>query len=150
MKPEEKQLLLDLSLKVQKLTDMALKFHNLNDLFYRMSQIDKFLLTKKLVLLNSDIEFQGTTGTKLGKTTDKMGFYGVTPVVKPTALTTKLTDITYTAPSTPDYAVQDLTQTTPYGFATKDEGNTVLSVIKNLQTRVQELEDKLQALGLVA
>ena len=36
------------------------------------------------------------------------------------------------------------------GFATKDEGNTVLSVIANLQTRVEELETKLQAHGLIA
>jgi len=58
-------------------------------------------------------------------------------------LTTAETDITHTAPSTSDYAIQDLVNTTPYGFVTKDEGNTVLQVIANLQTRVQELEDHL-------
>lgn len=81
----------------------------------------------------------------------KLGFFGVAPVVRPTALTTQLTTITFTAP-TPDYAIQDLVDSSggaAFGFATKDEGNTVLSVIANLQTRVGELETKLQALGLL-
>lgn len=69
---------------------------------------------------------------------------------KGAALTTQLTSITSTAPGTPDYAIQDLTDTGGFGFATKDEGNTVLSVIANLQTRVAQLESRLQALGLIA
>jgi hypothetical protein len=68
---------------------------------------------------------------------------------KGAALTAQLTTITSTAPVTPDYAIQDLTQTTPFGFVTKDEGNSVLSVIANLQTRVSQLESRLQALGLI-
>lgn len=80
---------------------------------------------------------------------NKIGFYAVTAVVRPTALTAQLTSLTHTAPVTPDYAIQDLTSTTPFGFVTKDEGNTVLSVILNLQVRVSELETKLQALGLL-
>lgn len=66
------------------------------------------------------------------------------------ALTAQSTAITHTAPGTPDYAIQDLTQTTPYGFVTKDEGNTVLAVIANLQTRLAEVEARLEALGLIA
>jgi len=69
---------------------------------------------------------------------------------KGAALTAQLTSITSTAPGTPDYAIQDLINTSAYGFATKDEGNTVLSVIANLQTRVAQLESRLQALGLIA
>ncbi len=65
------------------------------------------------------------------------------------ALTTQLTTITSAGPSTPDYAVQALTLTTPYGFATKDEGETVLTVIANLQTRVAELEAALQTIGVL-
>lgn len=64
-------------------------------------------------------------------------------------LTTQDTSITHTAPSTPDFAIQDLTQTTPFGFVTQDEGNTVLQVILNLQVRVLELENRLEELGLV-
>jgi len=69
---------------------------------------------------------------------------------KGAALTTQLTSITSTAPGTPDYAIQDLINTSAYGFVTKDEGNSVLSVIANLQTRVAELESRLQALNLIA
>ena len=78
-----------------------------------------------------------------------MGFFRATPIVQPTALTAQLTSITHTAPGTPDYALQDLVQNTGFGFVTKDEGNTVLSVVANLQARVSELETKLVALGLV-
>lgn len=73
-----------------------------------------------------------------------------TYTAKGAALTAQLTTVTFTAPGSPDYAVQDLTQTTPFGFVTKDEGNTVLSVIANLQTRVAQLESRLQALNLIA
>jgi hypothetical protein len=69
---------------------------------------------------------------------------------KGAALTAQLTTITSTAPGTPDYAIQDLTSTTPFGFVTKDEGNSVLSVISNLQARVAQLESRLQALGLIS
>lgn len=55
-----------------------------------------------------------------------------------------LTTITHTAPGTPDYAIQNLTTSTPYGFVSEDEGNTVLSVIKNLQQRVLDLEARLK------
>lgn len=69
---------------------------------------------------------------------------------QPAALTAQLTSITHTAPGTPDYAVQDLVQNTGFGFATADEGNTVLGVILNLQTRLAEVEARLEAIGAVA
>ena len=98
-----------------------------------------------------DIALGGTTGTKIGTaTTQKLGFFGVTPVVQQTELTDELTTITHTAPGTPDYAIQNLVAATGYGFVTEDEGNTVLSVIANLQARVNELETKLVALGFLA
>jgi hypothetical protein len=92
---------------------------------------------------------------KIGASTTSttLGFYNTAPVVQPTALTTQLTSITHTAPGTPDYALQDLVDSSAgaaFGFATKDEGNTLLSVVLNLQVRVQEVEDKMQALGLLA
>lgn len=64
--------------------------------------------------------------------------------------TAALTDITFTTPGTPEYTIQDLTDTGGFGFATKDEGNTVLSVIKNLQDRVSELETRLENLGILS
>jgi hypothetical protein len=71
-------------------------------------------------------------------------------VTTQSALTATLTPLTHTAPGTPDYAIQALTVTTPYGFVSSDEGNTVLKVIANLQTRVSELEAALQAVGILA
>ena len=92
-----------------------------------------------------------TTGTQIGTgATQLLGFYGATPVGRQTELTDELTTITHTAPSTPDYAIQNLVMATGFGFVTADEGNTVLSVIANLQARVNELETKLVALGFLA
>ena len=90
-----------------------------------------------------------THATMIEVTGNKLSFYGVTAVVRPTALTTALTTITCSAPGTPDYAIADLTQTTPFGFASADEGQSTLKVIANLQTRLGEVETKLQALGLL-
>lgn len=99
----------------------------------------------------ADIVVNATTGTKIGTaTTQKLGFFNAAPVVQQTALTVQSTTITHTAPGTNDFAIQALTQTTPFGFVTSDEGNTVLLVIANLQTRVAEIQTKLQALGFLA
>ena len=93
-------------------------------------------------------------------TADFVAFFGSTPVARQAELTDELVDnvtaITHTSPTTPDYAIQDLTDTGGFGFATKDEGNTVLAQIrelqlqvKNLRTRNIQLEDKLVAYGLL-
>jgi len=74
---------------------------------------------------------------------------GATFVPQVAANTAALTTITSTAPVTPDFAIQDLTSTTPFGFASKDEGNSVLAVVANLQTRVAQLETKLKVYGLL-
>lgn len=65
------------------------------------------------------------------------------------ALTAQLTTVTCTAPGTPDYALQDLVQNTGFGFATKDEGNSALKALANLQVRLAEVEARLEALGIV-
>jgi len=66
------------------------------------------------------------------------------------ALDAQLTTITHTAPGTPDYALQDLTDTGGFGFKTKDEGNTLLSVVANLQARCAAMEAALEGVGIVA
>lgn len=73
----------------------------------------------------------------------------VIKLYKESALTTQLTTITYTEPGTPDYAIADLTNSSPYGFASQDEGRSMLKVIANLQTRISELETRLQSIGLL-
>ena len=95
-------------------------------------------------------EDQQLDGAVMGKAGGTAGFFGATPTTKPAANTAALTTLTSTAPGTADYAIQDLTATGGYGFVTKDEGNTVLAVIENLQARVAQLETKLQTLGLLA
>lgn len=66
------------------------------------------------------------------------------------ALTTALTTITPAdAAGTPDYAIAAITNSTPFGFSNAAEAITVLYVIKNLQTRLNEVEARLQGLGLV-
>ena len=92
----------------------------------------------------------GTTGFTLTQNGVTITIPQDLDLTQASALTTALTTITCSAPSTPDYDITDLTQTTPYGFASADEGQTVLTVIKNLQTRLAELESKLQAMGLLA
>lgn len=64
-------------------------------------------------------------------------------VGRPYSPTAAETTITHTAPGSADYAIQDLTNGSPYGFVTKDEGNTFIQVVANLQARVTELEVKL-------
>jgi hypothetical protein len=57
------------------------------------------------------------------------------------ALTAQLT--------TPDYSTAAITQTTPFGFASAQEAITVLYVVQNLQTRLAEVEARLEAAGIV-
>ena len=72
------------------------------------------------------------------------------PTSKGAALTAGLTTITITDDAgTPDYALSALTTTLPYGLATQQEAITLLYVIKNLQTRMAEIEARLESLGLV-
>lgn len=55
-----------------------------------------------------------------------------------------LTTITIAdAAGTPDYALQALTTSSPYGLATQAEAITLLYVIKNLQQRVLDLESRI-------
>jgi len=97
------------------------------------------------------VTYNSVNGAQIGKSsTEKVAFWGATPVAQQSALTAQLTTITHTAPGTPDYALQDLVQNTGFGFATADEGNSALKVIANLQARLAEIETVLENLGIVA
>lgn len=91
-------------------------------------------------------------GTTFGQSSsDLISVYNATPIAQGAALTAQLTTITPAdAEGTPDYAIAGITQATPYGFASAQEGITILYVIKNLQTRLAEVEARLEAFGLVA
>lgn len=66
------------------------------------------------------------------------------------ALTTQLTTITIAdSNASPDYALQALTTTLPYGLATQAEAISLLYVIQNLQVRMAEVEAALEAIKAV-
>lgn len=83
----------------------------------------------------------GTTDVAVGDQLEVTN--GSFNLTKYAGLTTQFTTITHTAPGTPDYAVQNLVANTGFGFVTADEGNSVLKVVANLQTRLAELETRL-------
>lgn len=82
------------------------------------------LNTHQQVLINDNGHLEGTSLIKIDGTT-KVGFFGATPVVKPTALTAANASALNT------------------GDATSD------TVIGNIRTRLGEVETKLVALGLL-
>ncbi len=90
-------------------------------------------------------------GTVIGQSGEKVASFGGTPPTHPAALTAALTTITPAdAEGTPDYAIAAITNSTPFGFASAQEGITTLYVVKNLQERVAELEARLESLSLIA
>ncbi len=103
---------------------------------------------------SSNIITNATTGSQIATTaSQKIAFWGATPVVQPTALTTQLTQITFVDENTPDFALASLklhSDDTGAGFADLDEAQAFVEVVANLQTRVAELETKLQAVGILA
>lgn len=67
------------------------------------------------------------------------------------AMTAQLTTITPAdAEGTPDYAIQAVINSSAYGFASAQEAITFIYVVKNLQTRLAEVEAALEAAGIVA
>ena len=70
---------------------------------------------------------------------------------QPSALTAQLTTITIAdAAGTPDYALQAVINSSVYGFASAQDAISFLYVVKNLQTRVAEMEVVLEGLRAVA
>lgn len=90
----------------------------------------------------------GQVGTSAS---EKVGFWGATPVDQPAALTAQLTSISIAdAAGTPDYALQAVINTNAYGFASAQEAISFLYVVQNLQVRVAQLEARLEECGLIA
>jgi hypothetical protein len=87
----------------------------------------------------------GSTSVPIGRA---VGYVSATKLIvdiKPTggagALpVAPLTAITFTAPSVADYALQDVINSSAYGFAAAEEARTFISVVSNLQKRVLDLE----------
>lgn len=91
-------------------------------------------------------------GTQAGQSSsDLWAVHGKTPTDQCAALTAALTTITPAdAAGTPDYAIAAVTNSSPYGFSNAAEAITLLYVIKNLQTRLAEVEAILEEKGLCA
>ena len=81
--------------------------------------------------------------------TEKVGFHGAGAVVQASAPTAAETTIT-NAGTASDYLIQALTASSPYGFVTQAEGETVVEVVLNNQARINEIVTALQAKGLMA
>jgi hypothetical protein len=108
----------------------------------------ELLLTATNVRTSAKLEIDGA----LDHDGSTAGFYGTAPAAKPAALTAALTQITHTGPTTPDYSIAtpvDSGVGSAWGFSTQDEFETAMSVILNLQTRLDQLESRLQGIGLL-
>lgn len=88
MKPEEYKILIETATKLEQLSNKLDVFF---DLYYRTNMIDKTVFANP-VYINNKIYFKdgtninagGTNGLKIGTaTTEKLGFYGETPVDQP-------------------------------------------------------------------
>jgi hypothetical protein len=111
-----------------------------------------------LTLANAqDLVINATTGSKVGQSGSKIGFFGVTAVVRPTALTQ-----TYSTASATHAAVTQLaapaggTGVAAGGWSTAANRdlaivsiNAARTDIANLKNFVNQIVDQLQALGLL-
>lgn len=138
--------------------------HCIHNLHIRMNEIETNL-TEVGILATSTAGISVTTSLKLNfldkgnddgtvviaTATNKLGFWGTAPADQPAALTTMLTTITCTLTATPDYAIAALVSaSTAYKFANFSDGVSFLLAVKNLQTRMDEMEDRLEEIGLIA
>lgn len=97
------------------------------------------------------IDQKNDAGTVLGqKTSSLIGFFGITPVNQPDALTSELTTITYTTATTFAVTINPVSATGAFGFADIDEAMTFMTVLENIQVRIGEMEDRLQESGIIA
>lgn len=90
----------------------------------------------------------GATSVPIGRIVRHVSSTKAVIAIKPVGVgalpVAALTTITIAdAAGTPDYALQALTTTSPYGLATAAEAITLLYVIKNLQERVLALESRI-------
>lgn len=69
------------------------------------------------------------------------------------ALTADVADgdtVSAPTPGAEDYAFTAATSTSPFGFANANEADSFIALVVNLRTRINELEARLEANGLIA
>jgi hypothetical protein len=120
--------------------------------------IDGGTLTGNLTLSTHDIVTDATTGTKFGTaSTQKIGFYGATPIVRGTAFTQTYSTASHThATVTQLAAPAGGTGTAAGGYDTSTNRNLAITSINAARTDIANVKqvlngliDDLQALGLV-
>ena len=79
-----------------------------------------------------------------------MTYQRITSNAPATEIVDELTTLTQAGSFTPDYAIQAITSSSPFGFASAAEGETVLSVVIRNAARIKAIEDVLVAQGLLA
>lgn len=105
----------------------------------------------------TDITINATTGTKIGQSGSKIGFFGVTPVVRPTAITqtyatTSSTHANVTqiaAPAGGTGATAGAYDTAAHRDAMITSVNAAMTDIANVKQVLNIVIDQLQALGLL-
>lgn len=104
-----------------------------------------------LITDNRNVTLGTGTGTTFATATNqRLAFYGTVAVVQQASLTATVGTVTFSEPTTPDYVIADLSSVDSFGFVTLDEGQSILKVIANLQTRLGELETRLTTYGLLS
>jgi hypothetical protein len=77
--------------------------------------------------------------TKIGTaTTQKISLWNAAPIVRPTALTTGLEDVAVTS-----------TDTSPWGYSSQSEADSIGTLLNNLNKRMDELETRLENFGFL-
>ncbi len=94
-----------------------------------------------------NIAVGSTTGTKIAlNTTDKLGFFGATPVVRPAAYTQTYATANRTV-ANPTASVPSVTNTLGgWGFSSSAEMTNVMNEIKNIITDVANVKNNLNSL----
>lgn len=99
---------------------------------------------------NRNVTLGTGTGTTFATgTNQKLAFYNSTPVVQQAGLTAVVGTVTFSEPTTPDYAMAAMVSA-GFGFSTLNEAHSILKVIANLQTRVAEISTRLTTYGLLS
>lgn len=83
--------------------------------------------------------------------TSKIGFWGATPCVQAAALTAAVATISFVSAVAATYVITSmLVGTSTFKFISVTAGNTLLFAVQNAQTRLNEIETAVNAVGLQA
>lgn len=86
----------------------------------------------------------------LSATSQKLGFFGTTPVVQQAAMTAAHAAIAQAGTDSGDVAIQAATNSSPFGFVNAAEFEAVVGSLRNAMARLAEVEAILEAYGLCA